>query len=112
MRYDPRTHTKHHEPHFVLVWFRVDSCHFVDRLVPENVAQKTKTCITKNTENAQSVARTIRYYGTSPLVIGIFAVRISSTLKRIRLLRNLMRASRWRLGSMANLFLGILASPP
>ena len=25
------THTKHHELHFVLVWFRVDSCEFVDR---------------------------------------------------------------------------------
>jgi len=23
---DPRTHTKHHELHFGLVWFRVDSC--------------------------------------------------------------------------------------
>ena len=29
--YDPPTHTKHRELHFVLVWFRVDSCDFVDR---------------------------------------------------------------------------------
>jgi len=31
-------HTKHHELHFVLVWFRVDLCDFADRLVTQRTA--------------------------------------------------------------------------
>lgn len=43
--HDPRNYTKHHELRFVLVWFRVDSCGFVDRF-----------CFVKTLRQKQDVA--------------------------------------------------------